>query len=144
MMKRASKRPDKSFHGWLNTFSYEPIGFRKQSGSLKQFIIAFVVSYAIGYLVNAMLVWRVFAARELTERLGNAIIPAIVIVISSAAMWILLTVLAVALSQQPRIRRVMQKEITDYKANAEMKAYEQEAAAAAQRQQEPATAPNSS
>jgi hypothetical protein len=110
----------------------EPIRQRKQSGSLKQFIIAFVVSYAIGYLVNAMLVWRVFAARELTERLGNAIIPAVLIVISRAAMWILLTVLAVALSQQPRIRRVMQKEITDYKANAEMKAYEQEAALAAQ------------
>ena len=54
--------------------------------------------------------------------------------ISSAAMWILLTVLAVALPQQPRIRRVMQKEITDYKANAEMKAYEQEAVAAAQKQ----------
>ena len=122
----------------------EPIRQRKQSGSLKQFIIAFVVSYAIGYLVNAMLVWRVFAARELTERLGNAIIPAIVIVISSAAMWILLTVLAVALSQQPKIRRVMQKEITDYKANAEMKAYEQEAAAAAQRAQEPATASGTS
>ena len=47
--------------------------------------------------------------------------------------WILLTVLAVALSQQPKIRRTMQKEITDYKANAEMKAYEHEAAAAAQK-----------
>ena len=106
----------------------EPIRQRKQSGSLKQFSIAFVVSYAIGYLVNAMLVWRVFAAQELTQRLGNAIIPATLVVISSAFMWILLTVLAVALSQQPKIRRVMQKEITDYKANAEMKAYEQESA----------------
>lgn len=109
----------------------EPIRQRRQSGSLKQFIIAFVVSYGIGYLVNAMLVWRVFAARELTERLGNALIPAALIVLSSAFMWMLLTVLAVALSQQPKIRRVMQKEITDYKSNAEMKAYEQEAAAAA-------------
>jgi small-conductance mechanosensitive channel len=108
----------------------EPIRQRRQSGSLKQFIIAFVVSYAIGYLVNAMLIWRVFAAQELTQRLGNAIIPAILIVLSSAFMWILLTVLAVALSQQPKIRRVMQKEITDYKANAEMKAYEQENARA--------------
>ena len=53
--------------------------------------------------------------------------------LSSAVMWILLTFLAVALSQQPRIRRVMHKEITDYKANAEMKAYEREAAAAAQK-----------
>jgi len=113
----------------------EPIRQRKQSGSLKQFLIAFVVSYAIGYLVNAMLVWRVFAARELTERLGNAIIPASLIVLSSAFMWILLTVLAVALSQQPKIRRVMQKEITDYKANAEMKVFEQEAAEEAARKQ---------
>ena len=56
-------------------------------------------------------------------------IPAIIIVVSSAFMWILLTVLAVALSQQPKVRRVMQKEITDYKANAEMKAFEAEAAA---------------
>ena len=55
----------------------EPIRQRKQSGSLKQFIIAFVVSYLIGYLVNAMLVWRVFAAQELTDRLGNALIPAV-------------------------------------------------------------------
>jgi hypothetical protein len=122
----------------------EPIRQRKQSGSLKQFIIAFVVSYGIGYLVNAMLVWRVFAARELTERLGNAIIPAILIVLSSAFMWILLTVLAVALSQQPKIRRVMQKEITDYKANAEMKAYEQETAAAAQKHSQTAAVPESS
>jgi len=113
----------------------EPIRQRKQSGSLKQFIIAFVVSYAIGYLVNGMLVWRVFAARELTERLGNALIPAVLIVLSSAFMWILLTVFAVALSQQPKIRRTMQKEITDYKANAEMKAFEQEAAEEAARKQ---------
>jgi hypothetical protein len=125
----------------------EPIRQRKQSGSLRQFIIAFVVSYAIGYLVNAMLVWRVFAARELTERLGNAIIPSILIVLSSAFMWILLTVLAVALSQQPKIRRVMQKEITDYKANAEMKVFEREAAkeaAAAQRRNQTAGAANGS
>jgi hypothetical protein len=109
----------------------EPIRQRKQSGSLKQFIIAFVVSYAIGYLVNGMLIWRVFAAQDLTERLGNAFLPAVIVVISSTFMWILLTVLAVALSQQPKVRRIMQKEITDYKANAEMKAYAEEAAAEA-------------
>jgi hypothetical protein len=106
----------------------EPIKQRRQSGSLKQFIIAFVVAYFIGYLVNAMLVWRVFAAQELTERLGNALLPAFIIIISSVFMWILLTIVAVALAQQPKIRRVMQKEITDYKANAEMKAFAEEAA----------------
>jgi hypothetical protein len=122
----------------------EPIKQRRQTGSLKQFIIAFVVAYFIGYLVNAMLVWRVFAAQELTQRLGNALLPAFIIIISSLFMWILLTIVAVALAQQPKIRRVMQKEITDYKANAEMKAFAEEAAqeaAADGKQIAPAAAP---
>jgi hypothetical protein len=42
----------------------EPILKRKQSGSLKQFLIAFTVSYLIGYLVNLMLIWRVFAPKS--------------------------------------------------------------------------------
>ena len=66
---------------WLPTRD-EPIRQRRQSGSLKQFLIAFVAAYLIGYLVNLMLIWRVFAARALTERLGTAIIPAILIVLS--------------------------------------------------------------
>ncbi|MET0864894.1 MAG: hypothetical protein ABWZ98_11215 [Nakamurella sp.] len=118
----------------------EPIKQRRQSGSLKQFIIAFVVAYFIGYLVNAMLVWRVFAAQELTQRLGNALLPAVIIIVSSAFMWILLTIVAVALAQQPRVRRVMQKEITDYRANAEMKAFEAEAAQEAARDSQQARA----
>jgi hypothetical protein len=106
----------------------EPLRQRKQSGSLRQFIIAFIVSYLIGYLVNAMLFWRILAARGLSDRLGNTLVPAIAIIVSSAFMWILLTITAVALSQQPRIHRLMQREITDYKANAEMKAFAAEAA----------------
>jgi hypothetical protein len=107
----------------------EPIKQRKQSGSLKQFIIAFVVSYLIGYLVNAMLVWRILAAEDLTNRLGSALLPAILIIASSTFMWLLLTIVAAALAQQPKVRRLMQKEITDYKANAEMQALAAEAAA---------------
>ncbi len=109
----------------------EPLRQRRQSGSLKQFIIAFVVSYLIGYLVNLMLIWRILAAKGLADRLGSSLIPAIAIILSSVAMWLLLTVFAVALSQQPRIRRVMQKEISDYKANAEMQAFAREAEQAA-------------
>jgi len=108
----------------------EPIKKRKESGSLRQFIIAFVVSYLIGYLVNAMLVWRVLAAEDLTQRLGSALLPAVIIIVSSVTMWILLTIVAVALAQQPKVRRLMQKEITDYQANAEMKAFAAEEAAA--------------
>ena len=76
----------------------------------------------IGYLVNFMLVWRVLAARALTERLGEAFIPGVLIVLSCISMWMLLTVFAVALAQQPKVRRTLQKEIADYQANAEARA----------------------
>ena len=62
----------------------EPIRKRHQSGSLKQFLIAFVASYLIGYLVNVMLIWRVLAAQELADRLGNALIPGVLIVLSAS------------------------------------------------------------
>ena len=109
----------------------EPLRQRRQSGSLKQFLIAFTVAYLIGYLVNFMLIWRVYAAQALTARLGTAIIPAILIVLSCIGMWILLTVFAVALAQQPKVRRTLQKEIADYQANAEARAFAAEQAAAA-------------
>jgi hypothetical protein len=114
---------------WLPTRD-EPILKRRQSGSLKQFLIAFAASFAIGYLVNFMLVWRVLAAKALVQRLGEAVIPGVLIVLSCAGMWILLTVFAVALAQQPKVRRTLQKEIADYQANAEARALAAEQAAA--------------
>jgi hypothetical protein len=84
----------------------------------------------IGYLVNFMLIWRVLAARALTERLGEAFIPGVLIVLSCLSYWVLLTVFAVALAQQPKVRRTLQKEIADYTANAEARAFAAEQAAA--------------
>jgi hypothetical protein len=117
---------------WLPTRD-EPIRKRRESGSLKQFLVAFAASILIGYLVNFMLIWRVLAARALTERLGEAFIPGVLIVLSCLVSWVLLTVFAVALAQQPKVRRTLQKEIADYTANAEARvlAAEQAAAAAA-------------
>lgn len=105
----------------------EPLRKRRQSGSLKQFVIAFAVSYAIGYLVNIMLIWRVFAAQELAQRLDSVIIPLIFIVLSTLGMWFLLTVFALALAQQPKVRRALMREIADYRTNAEAEAYAAEA-----------------
>lgn len=122
---------------WLPTRD-EPIRQRRKSGSLRQFLIAFVASFLVGYLVNLMLIWRVFAARALTERLGEAFLPGILIVLSCVASWVLLTVFAVALAQQPKVRRTLQKEIADYTANAEARAFAAEQAAAAAA---PASAP---
>jgi hypothetical protein len=48
-------------------------------------------------------------------------------------MWVLLTVFAVALAHQPKVRRTLQKEIADYQANAEARAFAAEQAAAVTR-----------
>ncbi len=109
----------------------EPIWKRRGSGTLKQFLIAFTVAYLIGYLVNLMLVLRVFAAQELAARIGGWVIPAIIVVLSSVAMWILLTVFAVALSQQPKIHRQLLKELADYTSNSEARALAKAATPAA-------------
>ncbi|MEU7817224.1 hypothetical protein, partial [Pseudonocardia sp. NPDC049154] len=100
----------------------EPILRRKQTGSLKQFAIAFAVAYAIGYLVNLMLLWRILAAQGLAARLGGEVIPVLLLVLSSLAMWFLLTVFAIALSQQPKVRRALLRELDDHTSNAEAQA----------------------
>ena len=46
-------------------------------------------------------------------------------------MWVLLTVFAVALAQQPEVRRTLLKEIADYQANAESRALAAEQAGGA-------------
>jgi hypothetical protein len=50
------------------------------------------------------------------------------VVLSSAVMGMLPTVFAIALSQQPKIRRVLMREISDYPSNAEARAFSEEAA----------------
>jgi hypothetical protein len=100
----------------------EPIWKRRKSGTLRPFLVAFVVAYVVGYLVNIMLLLRVFAAQEMAQRLGSALLPAIIVVVSSVGMWILLTIAAVALSQQPKIRRTLMKELANYESNAEAQA----------------------
>ncbi|WP_433784711.1 hypothetical protein ACQPX6_00555 [Actinomycetospora sp. CA-101289] len=105
----------------------EPIRNRRRSGTLKPFLVAFTVAYLVGYLVNIMLLLRVFAAQELAQRMGSVVLPAILIVLSSIGMWILLTIFAVALSQQPKIRRALMRELADYSSNAEARALAREA-----------------
>ena len=87
------------------------------------------MAYLIGYLVNFMLIWRVYAAQALTAETGHGHHPGVLIVLSCISMWILLTVFAVALAQQPKVR-TLQKEIADYQANAEARALAAEQAAA--------------
>jgi hypothetical protein len=55
----------------------------------------------------------------------------VLIVLSCLTYWVLLTVFAVALAQQPKVRRTLQQETADYTANAEARAFAAEQAAAA-------------
>jgi len=41
-------------------------------------------------------------AKQLAERLGGVVIPVTLVILSSFAMWFLLTIFAMALAQQPR------------------------------------------
>jgi len=50
------------------------------------------------------------------------VIPVVLVILSSLAMWFLLTIFAVALCQQPKIRRALMREIADYHSNAEARA----------------------
>jgi hypothetical protein len=84
-----------------------------------------------------MLIWRIFAAQDLAQKLGEAVIPAILVVISGLSMWFLMTIFAVALSQQPKVRRSLLREIADYTANAEARAYAAEATEEAATEQPP-------
>lgn len=91
----------------------EPIWHRLRDGTLKQFAVVFAVSYVLGYAVNLMLIVRVFAAQEWVQRSGVSVLPAVFVVLSSITMWVLLTIVAVALSQQPKVRRRLMKELVD-------------------------------
>jgi hypothetical protein len=112
----------------INAMSFDAMRVRAalDSGARLWHILVITVSYLIGYLVNLMLIWRVFAAQELAARLDSVVVPAILVVLSSAVMWLLLTVFAIALSQQPKIRRVLLREISDYASNAEARAFAEE------------------
>ena len=67
------------------------------------------------------------SAREMASRLGQVVIPVILVMLSSVVMWLLLTVFAVALSQQPKVHRALLREIADYNSNAEARAFAEDA-----------------
>ncbi len=93
-----------------------PLPDRRHDGTLIPFLFSFVVSYGIGYLVNLMLYWRVWAKETLLERFGSPWIPTLLIVVSALLTYALLTVLAVMLADQPRSRRLLTREMIDYRA----------------------------
>ncbi|MGC0365776.1 hypothetical protein ABH922_003760 [Rhodococcus sp. 27YEA15] len=93
----------------------EPLTARRHDGTWKPFLLSFVISYGIGLVVNLMLYWRVWAKTTLLEQMGGPWIPVLMLVASAAITWLLLTVLAVLLAEQPRFRRSLQREMIVYR-----------------------------
>lgn len=94
----------------------EPLGARRHDGTLVRFGLAFATSYVLGFGVNLMLYWRIWAKQTLIEQIGGIWLPVLLLVASAVAMWVLLTVLAVALTGQPRVRRELIREMVDHPA----------------------------
>lgn len=94
----------------------EPLKARFKDGTLKPFLFSFVVSYVLGLGVNLMLTWRVWAKQSMIDELGGITLPVLMLVLSGLLLYLLLTVLAVNLADQPRFRRALLREMVDYKA----------------------------
>ncbi|MCJ0906827.1 hypothetical protein [Rhodococcus sp. ARC_M6] len=94
----------------------EPMLERRYDGTWKPFLMSFAISYGVGLIVNLMLYWRVWAKTTLLEQMGGPWIPVGMLIASAAATWLLLTVMAVLLAEQPRFRRALQREMIVYRA----------------------------
>ncbi len=93
----------------------EPVSARVHDGTWKPFLLSFAVSYGVGLTVNLMIYWRLWARQAATTELAGGAWAAFALVLASAlSLWVLLTVFAVACSREPRIRRVLSREMVVY------------------------------
>lgn len=100
----------------LSPLRVEPLKDRLHDGTLKPFLLSFAISYVVGLGVNLMLTWRVWAKKSMIEEMGGLWVPVLMLIVSAFMSYLLLTVVAVSLADQPRIRRTLLREMIDYKA----------------------------
>ena len=94
-----------------------PLKVHRQSGTLRQFVLEFAVTWAISYLVLFLLIWRVYSAKGMGERYDSTLIAVVLLVLSAAFGWINLTVMAVAFANVPSVSRRLRREL-DWAADA--------------------------
>jgi hypothetical protein len=100
----------------LYPLRHEPISARLRDGTWKPFLILFAVSYGVGLTANLMIYWRLWAKYGAAAKLDAGDWGAFALVLASAlTSWILLTVFALAASREPRIRRVLSREMVVYR-----------------------------
>jgi NO-binding membrane sensor protein with MHYT domain len=100
----------------LYPLRHEPMAARLKDGTWKPFLFSFVLSYGVGLTVNLMIYWRLWARQTANAQITGGAWMAFVLVLASAILsWMLLTVFAVACSQQPIVRRKLSREMIAYR-----------------------------
>jgi hypothetical protein len=101
----------------LYPLRHEPVSARLRDGTWKPYLFSFALSYGVGLTVNLMIFWRLWSRQTASAELVGGQWAAFVLVLGSAVTsWVLLTVFAVACSREPRIRRVLSREMVAYHA----------------------------
>ncbi|CAN5635484.1 hypothetical protein BH10ACT9_BH10ACT9_51540 [soil metagenome] len=94
---------------------HEPVSARFSDGTWKPYLFTFAISYGVGLSVNLMIYWRLWARQKASDEIAGGTWAAFALVLASAVLlWILLTVFAVACSREPRLRRVLSREMVAY------------------------------
>jgi hypothetical protein len=98
---------------------HEPMTARLTDGTWLPFLFAFALSYSVGLTVNLTIYWRLWARQAANAHIAGGEWAAFAMVLASAILsWMLLTVFAVACSQQPAIRRKLSREMITYRRSA--------------------------
>ena len=99
---------------------HEPVAARLKDGTWKLFLFSFVLSYGVGLTVNLTIYWRLWARETANAQIAGGAWVAFLLVLASALLsWMLLTVFAVACSQQPAVRRKLSREMIAYRQRAD-------------------------
>lgn len=100
----------------LYPLRHEPFSARLHDGTWQPYLFSFALSYGVGLSVNLMIFWRLWSRQTASVELAGGEWAAFLLVLMSAlTSWILLTVFAVACSREPRIRRILSREMVVYR-----------------------------
>jgi cytochrome b561 len=101
----------------LYPLRHEPVSARLRDGTWKPYLFSFALSYGVGLTVNLMIFWRLWSRQAAAaELVGGQWAAFVLVLVSAVTSWLLLTVFAVACSREPRIRRVLSREMVAYRA----------------------------
>lgn len=100
----------------LYPLRHEPISARRHDSTWKPYLFSFALSYGVGLSVNLMIFWRLWSRQTAaTELSGGEWAAFLLVLLSALASWVLLTVFAVTCSREPRIRRILSREMVAYR-----------------------------